>query len=409
MELLDTLKKRRSYREYTDKPVSALLIDQLMEASTMAPVSCNLQLTQYVVINDQKKLEELSKKVSYKFRYAPCSIVVLHDARFLIDRASGIMSAGMAVQNILLRATDLGLATCPMAGFKKDEKIKIILNIPPHMEIMLIIAVGYAKHEAKTSIPKIAMKDSFNLNNYGGMSTIKSSLNLSDYSINDIINYRKRIAPVYLSRFRLNSYNSAYYQKISDLLWAKVFSKNKPGEILDLMSYDGVFIKSIHESNLYNSFSITSSDYLKHNLDFFSKELGIKSALISLDNSILSDKSFDYITFIFQLDFTPDVSLLIKNATKLLRIKGLFIVAVIEEVWYKNLAKKLLALYQKFVLRKSFNIYENNPFYKIGPMEHHSERNLTSLAASSSLALVNKYYIANGRTVKIKIFVFRKN
>jgi nitroreductase len=144
MELTEIFNKRRSYRQYLEKPVSLELIDELIKASSFAPVSCNLQLTQYIVVTDKEILDRLGKDVSYKFKYAPCSIIVLQDSRFSIERYSGIMSAGMAVENILLKAVELGLGTCPMAGFKKDKIIKKILNIPGYMDIVLAISVGYS-------------------------------------------------------------------------------------------------------------------------------------------------------------------------------------------------------------------------------------------------------------------------
>ena len=39
------------------------------------------------------------------------------------------------------------------------------------------------------------------------------------------------------------------------------------------MSYDGIFLQLLHSKNLTNTFSITASDYLKSNLDFFKKYL----------------------------------------------------------------------------------------------------------------------------------------
>jgi nitroreductase len=143
MELLDALKTRRSHRSYhKDKPVPRETILELIAAARLAPSSCNLQLTQYVVIDDQALLDELAKSVSYKFEYAPACIVVIYDPRITVEHHSAVMTAGMEVENLLLRATELGLGACPLAGFSHDRKIKRRLGIPDHLELLLLISVG---------------------------------------------------------------------------------------------------------------------------------------------------------------------------------------------------------------------------------------------------------------------------
>src|SRR3989338_8968832 len=143
MELFDILKKRRSVRKYENKKVGRDLIAELIKAAQLSPVSCNLQLTQYVVVDDEDLLARLGKDVSYKFRYSPTTVVVLVDSRITVERSSAITTAGMAIENMILRAIELGLATCPMAGFGKDEVIRRVLGIPDHMDIVLLLAVGY--------------------------------------------------------------------------------------------------------------------------------------------------------------------------------------------------------------------------------------------------------------------------
>ncbi len=408
MELLDAIKKRRSIRAYLKKEVPLHLIEELIHASSFAPVSCNLQLTQYVVINDDVINNELAEKVSYKFKYAPCNIVVLQDSRFLGERNSGVMSAGMAVENILLRATELGLSTCSMAGFNKDGEIRKILSIPNHMEILLIISLGYFDESTKIlEIPKLNIKNRYNLNSYGTLSTIRQSLILSNYSVSDIINYRKRISPVYLDRFRLNTYSPSYYKEVLDFLCTNIYKQNS-GEILDLISYDGVFLKTINENKLLSSYKITASDYIRHNLDFIADEFGYEVLEIDEKNFISSSKKFDFMTFIFQLNFTPSVDSLLLNCGRILKNDGLFIVAVVHQSWYRKIAIKLKNIYLKYILKKEINIYENNTYYKIGPIEQYSKSEVISLFNKNGLGLVRHHEIKKQKGVAIGIYIFKK-
>ncbi|HXK40854.1 MAG TPA: nitroreductase family protein [Candidatus Paceibacterota bacterium] len=352
MELLDILKKRRSVRKYYDKKVSRDLIAELIKAAQLSPVSCNLQLTQYVVVDDDNLLAQLGRDVSYKFKYAPTTMVVLVDSRFTVERSSAVTTAGMAIENMILRAVELGLATCPMAGFGKDEVIRRVLGIPDHMDIVLLLAVGYQDMSVHQE-PMVRMdyKEIYSFNAYE-MKTLNGSGRLKDHTPLSLIDYRKRIAPVYLDRFRLTSFSGKYYDLV-----ARELSKFK-GDWLDLLSYDGEFVRRMKKC--------AASDYLPANLDFLKKELGCETVLIDSDNNILTDKKFDFISFVFQLDFTPDSGKLLKSAMGKLNEGGYIFIATIRGLWYK----RLIFWFRRILRRlrgKRNNIYEGNVFYKIGP------------------------------------------
>lgn len=53
---------------------------------------------------------------------------------------------GIAAQSILLGATELGLGGC-MIGSIKREELRENLNIPEHLEILLVLAIGKPKEK----------------------------------------------------------------------------------------------------------------------------------------------------------------------------------------------------------------------------------------------------------------------
>lgn len=406
MELEEVLKKRRSVRHYTAETVSRDLITKLIEAGSYSPVSCNLQLTQYVVVDDKNLLSKLAREVSYKFNYSPCSIVVLHDSNYSIERLSGVMTAGMAVENILLKATELGLGTCAMAGFKHDPKIKSILSIPDHMDILLIISVGYVDNSFNMlEIPRISLNSRFSFNNYSSLKTILDSKKSKDYIINEIINYRRRISPVYLDRLRLNTYDIGYYKDVLQYL-KNFIVREKISSIIDLMSYDSVFIDLINKSNISN-LKIVPSDYLENNLNFYKKNFGYNGILVSENNQIQSKEIFDMATFVFQLNFTPDPFTLLKSLHHLIKNEGFVLVSVVRDRWYRRVAKVL----QKIVLiikRKKINIYENNPFYKVGLFNFYSKKKVEEIFEETGFKKLDYVFINKGRGVIVEMFVFKK-
>lgn len=396
MELQDVLNNRRSHRVFLSNKVKPEIISQLVEAARLAPISCNLQLTKYIVVDDTAVLKVLMEKVSYKFSLSPCTIVVIRDNRFSLGRHSGVFSAAMAVENMILKATELGLATCPMAGFSKDDKIKEILNIPRYYEIDLLLVIGYVDQKINLpDIPKIDTAKLLNFNNFGNLKSIEDSDNLRDHTVESIIDYRSRIAPVYLERFRLNTFRDKYYQDAVIFLKANILPRLKGGDILDLMSYDGKFLKIIHDEKIDNRFLFSASDYLSDNLNYIKDQLGVNIFQIDYKNELETHgQSFDLITNIFQLDFTPDIDRLIFSASKILKNDGYFLVVCQQDNFMKLLLKKIQKKYKQTFKKTVYNIYENNPYYKIGPKNNLSDRYIISLFKKRGLKLLEKGLLA---------------
>jgi len=413
MDFQEVLNKRRSVRSFSQKSVDRDLIKELVKAAKQAPASCNLQVTQYIIVDNPDLLKKLSQEVSYKFNYSPCAILVLYDRRFTIKRHSLIMGTGMAVENMLLKAVDLGLGTCPMAGFDKDEVIKKILHIPNYMEIALLVAVGYPADSVDLwPIPKIGLEQTYSLNDYSDLKTISSSDNLDKHTVASIIDYRQRIAPVYLSGFRLNTYKDKYYEQLVYFLQDKIWPSLKVRNVLDIMSYDGEFLKLFYAKGLAKGLEVAASDYLVNNLNYFAKEFSCKTYLIDSNNAFvdLDNESVDLMTFIFQLNFTPEPTKLVEAMSQKLKSGAHIFVATIEESWYKKCIKNLFKSYRQYILGEEYNIYENNPFYKIGPIKKIGSNQAKNIFSQVGLHLVKQGLVVNHKAagIKISFYLFRK-
>lgn len=411
MNFDELTKKRRSVRHYTDETVSLNLLIQLIKASVFAPVSCNLQTTKYIILNKTSTLCTLTKQVSSKFGYSRTHILVLNDSRFLVGRYSGVMSAGMAVENVVLKATELGLSTCVMAGFGGDNKIKKILSIPSYMDILLLISVGFEnKNFKKSDIPKVDLKERFSVNSYGALQSINDSQNLEDHTVTSIIDYRRRIAPVYLDSFRLNSYDNRYYDLVFNHFKEKILVGKKNLTILDLMSYDGLFVKLLCENNLNVTNRIICSDYLENNTSFLKNKFEIESLIINKENKFdLMFPSVDITTFIFGFSFTPQIDLLLQELDRRMKNGSVFFLANISESIINRIYKKIRNFCLEFILNKKINIYENNQFYKIGPRQHFSNRKIISICKNYGFELDGEIIMKKqNKGVSINMFSFKK-
>lgn len=149
MELKEALLKRRSVRKYTDKAVSDELVNELMHAAMSGPSACNRKPWKFYVVSDPEALKKLRKATRFSNIEAPLAIVVCGN----LSRALPLQLAdywvedcSAATENILLRATDLGLGTvwCGVYPQKSNViKVRDILGLSDKLIPLNIIYVGY--------------------------------------------------------------------------------------------------------------------------------------------------------------------------------------------------------------------------------------------------------------------------
>lgn len=158
MELMEAIRRRRSIRKYENKPVEDEKIWEMLEAARWAPNAGNTQTWRFFVV----KKDDIKKKLSsaaLNQRHiwaAPVDIVVGYDIeeiyRFYRERGVelyAIQDSAAAIQNMLLSAYSLGLASCWVGAFDEEEVAKI-LDLPQKIRPVAIVAVGYPAEKEET-------------------------------------------------------------------------------------------------------------------------------------------------------------------------------------------------------------------------------------------------------------------
>lgn len=162
--VMEAIAKRRSIREYKPVPVSAELIHQLLEAACMAPSAGNLQSWFFYVIENSGLKRELSQvTVSGKIiENAPVTILVCALPEQAASRYGErgawlycLQDTAAAVQNMLLAATALGLATCWIGAFSEEE-VAAALDLPVEQRPVAMVTVGYGAEDAQAPVKKPA-------------------------------------------------------------------------------------------------------------------------------------------------------------------------------------------------------------------------------------------------------------
>lgn len=158
MSLDQIIKQRRSIRKYKKKPVSNEQIQLLIQAAVEAPSWKNSQTARYHVITSQPLLNEFKERCLPEFNQENCKDApVLIVTTFIKNRSGferdgtasnelangwGCYDLGLHNQNMILKATELGLSTLIM-GIRDENKIREMLNIPVEETIVSVIALGY--------------------------------------------------------------------------------------------------------------------------------------------------------------------------------------------------------------------------------------------------------------------------
>ena len=147
----DLLRQRWSPRVFDDRPVEPEKLRSLFEAARWAPSSNNGQPWRFIVANKDYETEwnrllaclvEGNRKWAYR---APVLILSVASLNFEDDakpNRHAFHDTGLAVENLVLQATALGLVAHQMAGFDV-EKARADLKIPSGHEPVAMIAVGY--------------------------------------------------------------------------------------------------------------------------------------------------------------------------------------------------------------------------------------------------------------------------
>jgi len=147
--IYEKLISRRTIRKYKKKPVPEDVLVKCVDAARLAPSGANRQPLKYIIINDEKLLKKVfatTRWAGYLPDYGPTEeemprayIAILHDKT--ISQTPG-HDVGIAAMSITMVAYDEGLGSCILGAIDR-EKLKDALKLPQHIDVSLLVALGY--------------------------------------------------------------------------------------------------------------------------------------------------------------------------------------------------------------------------------------------------------------------------
>ncbi len=142
MDLIELIKKRRSVREFLNKPIARDCLERIVDAARFAPTARNVQPWEFVVVTEKealKKIAEISEHGKFIFSAAASILVFSQDTKYFLEDCSA------ATQNAMLAAAALGIGSCWVAGDKKSYsgEFNLLFGVPINFRLVSIIALGY--------------------------------------------------------------------------------------------------------------------------------------------------------------------------------------------------------------------------------------------------------------------------
>jgi nitroreductase len=175
MEILNLIKRRKSIRFYTDKPISQDNVKKLIEAARWAPNGHRIY-SQRILIVEEKEFIGRIKAASPGLHGNPTTLMIIccdkkrekevaqnyvpigPEAEKFYEKKSksfikgrvellSTMNGAIVAQNICLEATALGIGSCIIRGFDSDALLKV-LRMPKNIVPQLYVALGYPDKSA---------------------------------------------------------------------------------------------------------------------------------------------------------------------------------------------------------------------------------------------------------------------
>ena len=166
MTVYEAAIKRRSIRRFKQEPIPLEILKKLVNAGRLAPSSANKQPIEYIIIDESCVVERVFGTLKWAGYISPAGdppqgerpvayIVVLANK----EKSSGSCErdAAAAIENMLLVAFEEGIGSCWL-GAIDINKLTDILELPEHIKIDSVIALGYSNESPQVEILKDSVK-----------------------------------------------------------------------------------------------------------------------------------------------------------------------------------------------------------------------------------------------------------
>lgn len=157
MTVWDAIRRKRMVRRFESRPVSADHLERVLDAGRHAGSSKNLQRWDFLVVEEREQLRRLAGVGRYAGHLAGAAVavaLVTPDPMAHGEPLSVMWDLGLAAQNMMLAAWELGIGSCPATVY--DQALaRSLLGYPDDHHCEYLLSFGYpADPEDLTRPPK---------------------------------------------------------------------------------------------------------------------------------------------------------------------------------------------------------------------------------------------------------------
>lgn len=157
MKVEEAIMNRYSVRSFQDKDIPEEIIEKVKTAIWASPSADNRQPYKFIFLKDKETKEKLvSQGKTYHFvKDAPVVIVAIADPSeaypYIGNKRKPVylIDIGIALAQANLVLTENNIGGCWVIVFD-EKKIKEILNIPEHLEVVALFPIGYSNSKRKS-------------------------------------------------------------------------------------------------------------------------------------------------------------------------------------------------------------------------------------------------------------------
>ena len=170
MDVMSAIEQRHSCRVFDGEPVPREVIDRLLHAGSLAPSPANTQpwrfhvatgrtrealgeamamttvhLQEYMDMFTSEQMESFERFYSDLGRAPVILAITIPQVHDDVERINNYVSAGCALENVLLAAVEFGISCCSItAPVWVRDRLSEILSIDQDWEIVSLVLAGYA-------------------------------------------------------------------------------------------------------------------------------------------------------------------------------------------------------------------------------------------------------------------------
>jgi nitroreductase len=165
MNTIEAILNRRSVRQYRSEPIAADHLSTILECARQAPSAGNRQPCHFIVVTDPAARRMVSEACHNQVWMADAAAIVVGVGNPTVSERWFAVDTAIAMQNMILAATELGYGTCWIGAFD-EGRLRALLEVPEEMRIIAATPIGHPQDKPEAR-PRREMVDLVSLQRYG--------------------------------------------------------------------------------------------------------------------------------------------------------------------------------------------------------------------------------------------------